>query len=257
MPGLKPRKTDLTNVRCYAIQDQTAEYMINLVKQAEQTHTLFVFLFHGVGGGHAINQLGRAYGAAPIPEGPRKENVDRPRQEVAQTSVPCGNGKTPSPGTGEKPTWRQRIKALSNLPAFFRLVWETSPWMTVADGGVRVIRSAIPVCILYIGKLIIDLVVQLSRHPGSFHKERIWELVAIEFGLAIVSDALGRLTNLLDSLLGDLFANHTTVLIMEHAAILDLDQFEDSNFYDKLERARQQTTGRTVLLSQVLGSGRT
>jgi ATP-binding cassette subfamily B protein len=125
--------------------------------------------------------------------------------------------------------------------------------MTVADGGVRVIRSAIPVCILYIGKLIIDLVVQLSRHPGSFHKERIWELVAIEFGLAIVSDALGRLTNLLDSLLGDLFANHTTVLIMEHAAILDLDQFEDSNFYDKLERARQQTTGRTVLLSQVLG----
>ncbi len=40
---------------------------------------------------------------------------------------------------------------------------------------------------------------------------------------------------------------------MQHAAGLDLDQFEDSTFYDKLERARQQTTGRTVLLSQVLG----
>jgi len=40
---------------------------------------------------------------------------------------------------------------------------------------------------------------------------------------------------------------------MQHAAALDLDQFEDSTFYDKLERARQQTTGRTVLLSQVLG----
>ncbi len=39
---------------------------------------------------------------------------------------------------------------------------------------------------------------------------------------------------------------------MQHAAILDLDQFEDSEFYDKLERARQQTVGRTVLLSQVL-----
>jgi len=39
---------------------------------------------------------------------------------------------------------------------------------------------------------------------------------------------------------------------MQHAAILDLDQFEDSNFYDKLERARQQTIGRTILLSQVL-----
>ena len=39
---------------------------------------------------------------------------------------------------------------------------------------------------------------------------------------------------------------------MKHAAILDLEQFEDPVFYDKLERARQQTTGRTILLSQVL-----
>src|SRR5436190_19481483 len=39
---------------------------------------------------------------------------------------------------------------------------------------------------------------------------------------------------------------------MQHAAILDLDQFEDSIFYDKLERARQQTAGRTILLSQVM-----
>jgi ATP-binding cassette subfamily B protein len=39
---------------------------------------------------------------------------------------------------------------------------------------------------------------------------------------------------------------------MKHAATLDLDQFEDSVFYDKLERARQQTVGRTVLLSQVM-----
>ena len=39
---------------------------------------------------------------------------------------------------------------------------------------------------------------------------------------------------------------------MEHAAKLDLEQFEDPAFYDKLERARQQTVGRTVLLSQFL-----
>jgi ATP-binding cassette subfamily B protein len=39
---------------------------------------------------------------------------------------------------------------------------------------------------------------------------------------------------------------------MEHAATLDLDQFEDSIFYDKMERARQQTVGRTMLLSQVM-----
>ena len=57
----------------------------------------------------------------------------------------------------------------------------------------------------------------------------------------------------MDSLLGDRFSNHTSIKIMEHAATLDLDQFENSAFYDKLERARQQTVGRTILLSQVLG----
>ena len=65
-------------------------------------------------------------------------------------------------------------------------------------------------------------------------------------------DALSRATTLVDSLLGDLFSNFTSVKIMEHAATLDLDQFEDSAFYDKFERARQQTIGRTILLSQVL-----
>ena len=54
-------------------------------------------------------------------------------------------------------------------------------------------------------------------------------------------------------MLGEKFSNFTSIKIMQHAAELDLDQFEDSTFYDKLERARQQTTGRTVLLSQVMG----
>lgn len=47
---------DLDNIDCYVIQDKPAEYMIDLVKKAQQTHTLLVFLFHGVGGGHNINE---------------------------------------------------------------------------------------------------------------------------------------------------------------------------------------------------------
>ena len=48
-------KVDLGNIDCYMIDKRTADYMIGLVKQAMQTHTLLVFLFHGVGGGHNIN----------------------------------------------------------------------------------------------------------------------------------------------------------------------------------------------------------
>jgi peptidoglycan-N-acetylglucosamine deacetylase len=48
-------KVNLDNIDCYGINGQTADYMIGLVKKAMETHTLLVFLFHGVGGGHNIN----------------------------------------------------------------------------------------------------------------------------------------------------------------------------------------------------------
>ena len=151
-------------------------------------------------------------------------------------------------------TFKKRLSALGNLPQFFKLVWQSSHWKTSFSFILRLLRSAMPVALLYIGKLIVDEVVLLNHnaasHPDHTH---LWKLVAIEFGLAIFTDGLNRLINLLDSLLGDLFSNHTSVRIMRHAATLDLDQFEDSVFYDKLERARQQTVGRTVLLSQVMG----
>jgi len=151
-------------------------------------------------------------------------------------------------------TLRERLQALRNLPRFFRLVWDTSPRIMIFNCLLRIARSATPVAILYVGKLIIDQVLLLTRtqHATPEATNHLWELIALEFGLAILSDALNRLISLLDNLLGDLFANFTSIRIMRHAASLDLDQFEDSTFYDKLERARQQTTGRTILLSQVL-----
>lgn len=48
-------KVDLDNIDCFAMNGQTADQMIDLVRRAIQTHTLLVFLFHGVGGGHNIN----------------------------------------------------------------------------------------------------------------------------------------------------------------------------------------------------------
>jgi ATP-binding cassette subfamily B protein len=158
----------------------------------------------------------------------------------------------PPKNKGVEPlTLKERLAALRNLPAFFKLVWQTNHWMTIVTSVLRILRSAMPLALLFVGKLIIDEVIKLNHsHTSSTH--HLWVLVATELGLAILTDALSRAITLMDSLLGDLFSNHTSVKIMEHAATLDLDQFEDSIFYDKLERARQQTVGRTILLSQVM-----
>ncbi|HVF81522.1 MAG TPA: ABC transporter ATP-binding protein [Flavisolibacter sp.] len=152
--------------------------------------------------------------------------------------------------TTEQLSLKDRVSALRNLPRFFGLVWQSSPGMMIANIALRVLRSAIPLAMLYVGKQIIDGIVHLK--DGVTSPGYLWQLVALEFGLAILSDVLSRGVSLLDTLIGDLFANSTSIKIMQHAARLDLEQFEDSQFYDKLERARQQTVGRTVLLSQVL-----
>jgi len=146
---------------------------------------------------------------------------------------------------------KKRFSALQNLPRFFRLVWETNKTLTAGNVLFRLIKSALPLLMLYVGKEIIDEVIRLTnQQTGS--QQYLWILVGTELGLTILSDLLNRCINLFDSLLGDLVANKTSVDLVHHAARLDLYQFENPVFYDKLERARRQTSGRTVLLSQTL-----
>lgn len=161
---------------------------------------------------------------------------------------------SPNKLSENKPNIRERLKALANLPAFLKEVYQTSPSLTIGNTLLRLLRSLMPVSSLYIAKLIIDeVILQVSNTPKDFH--HLYLLIGAEFGLAIIGDLLARGISLTDSLLGDLFANRTSVQLMKHAASLDLAQFEDATFYDKLERARQQTAGRTVLLSQTLAQG--
>ena len=150
----------------------------------------------------------------------------------------------------EKLSWKDNVKALRTLPRFFRLIWQTHRGMTLANGLLRLLQAGIPVSVLWVGKLIIDEVVALYSGTGGA-MEALWLYIAIELGLALLSAALNRGISLLDALLGDLFANKTSVELIGKAAALDLPQFEDSVFYDKLERARRQTTSRVVLMSHL------
>lgn len=123
--------------------------------------------------------------------------------------------------------------------------------MFVLNILLRIIKAAIPLAVLYVGKEIIDEVIRLIDISDG-DTTYLWTMVAIELGLAVASELLNRGIMLLDSLLGDLFANRTSVMLIRHAAKLDLYQFEDAEFYDKLEMARRQTVGRTMLMSQSL-----
>ena len=147
--------------------------------------------------------------------------------------------------------WGDSLKATKYLPRFFKMIWATSPVLFLLNIIARLIKSALPVIMLWVGKLLIDaIVLQMSSEVKDY--SQIWLLMGLEFGLAIISDLLSRSINLFDGLLGDLFSNQSSVDLIKKAATMDLAQFEDPQFYDKLERARRQTTGRVTLMSMVL-----
>ena len=51
----KIHEVDLYNVDCYMVNGETGTQMIDWVKKAVETNSLLVILFHGVGGGNALN----------------------------------------------------------------------------------------------------------------------------------------------------------------------------------------------------------
>jgi ATP-binding cassette subfamily B protein len=95
-------------------------------------------------------------------------------------------------------------------------------------------------------------VVRAIRHQ-PFDHILIWKLLILELLLAVGADTLGRFISLVDSLLGDQFTNHVSIKLMQHADSLDLVSFEDPVFYDKMERARRQTTARLGMLAGLAG----
>jgi ATP-binding cassette subfamily B protein len=102
--------------------------------------------------------------------------------------------------------------------------------------------------------------VQTPRKPETFSQwlgsgllNWLGLLLIAEFALAVLADILGRIVSLVDSLLSERVSNSSSVRLMEHAATLDLEDFEDSEFQDQVERARRQTSGRMTLMGQLLG----
>ena len=165
-----------------------------------------------------------------------------------------GGRANPLPADERPKNFRERIAALGYLPALLGLVWQTHRPYTAAMILLRLVRAFVPLAGLWVGKLIIDNVVSLARTPGA-SLTPLWRVVALELAIVIAGEFLARASALVESLLGDLFSNSMSVRLMRHAATLDLQQFEDPDFYDHLERARRQTTARIGLIAMLLSMG--
>src|SRR5262249_32069274 len=152
------------------------------------------------------------------------------------------------PNESERSRFRQRIAALRNLPRVMVLVWQAAPLVVLTSLLLRLLVAVAPLGVLAVSKRLIDAVVNNVKHPGTASHHEIWILLGLEFLFAAGGLTLGRAIDYCDARLADEFGRSVGMRLMKHAANMDLTQFEDPSFYDKLERARVQSTDRVSLL---------
>ena len=155
------------------------------------------------------------------------------------------------------PTAPQPSLALRDLPREFleafgygrkamELVWRTSRSLTAWLAVLTLAAGSLPALVAFIGARIVDAVVAAGSHGGSVVP--VLELVALE-GLAVALLALcQRAQSLCTTLLREQLGFRVNSMILEKALTLDLEHFEDSEFYDRMTRARREASARPLSL---------
>ncbi|MBD1932876.1 MULTISPECIES: ABC transporter ATP-binding protein [Cyanophyceae] len=143
---------------------------------------------------------------------------------------------------------RQSLAVFRYSDRALSLVWTTSRILTIIFAILTIVAGLLPAAVAYVGKLIVDAVVLASQ--TGLQSERLQALgyVGLEAIAVILLAGSQRGLTVCQSLLRVLLGQKVNVLILQKALTLELRYFEDSEFYDKLMRARMEASSRPLSL---------
>jgi len=145
--------------------------------------------------------------------------------------------------------WRDRLRALRNMPAVLRILWESGRAVVSWGLVLRVIVAVLPFAVAKVAQYIITDIAGVLR--GTKLPSNFWILVGTEVALNVFLGLITRAIDYSDSLLANRYTQYVSVRVMEQAARLDLTTYENPVFYDRLERARVQATDRLAMIQQM------
>ncbi|MGQ9482987.1 hypothetical protein [Chloroflexus sp.] len=145
---------------------------------------------------------------------------------------------------------RDSRKALRNVPAAFRLVWQADRTHTIAMACITLLAAGLPLAQAYMAKQIVDTVVAAVQQGRTALRglEQTLPWLLGEFGLITLGAVLMQMRTLSEHILHARLSNLINVMIMQKALLLDLHYFEDAQYYDKLQNARRETNWRAMAM---------
>ena len=157
----------------------------------------------------------------------------------------------PLPGEASNGTRLGLLDVFGYSRRALALVWTTNKTLCIALGLLTVAAGVLPAGIAFVGSLIVDAVIHAAdwhRRTGTTVLHDVVTFVALEALLVALTSMTQRGMSLAQSLLRAQLGQRVNVMILEKALTLDLTHFEDSEFYDKLTRARREASSRPLSL---------
>lgn len=128
------------------------------------------------------------------------------------------------------------------------LVWTTSRSLSLGLGATTLVSGVLPALIALVGARIVDAVVASTASPNEATRVAVLEWIALECALVVCLAGAQRGLSLFQSLLRAQLGQRVNTMILRKALTLDMAQFEDSEFYEKLARARRDASTRPLSL---------
>ena len=150
--------------------------------------------------------------------------------------------------TADTSKLREYVQVFRYTRRAAELVWSTSRRLCVGLALVSLIAGLLPAAMAYVGKLIIDAVVTAAASGTEADRLVAFQWVGLELGLVAAQSACQRALSMFNSLLRAMLGHRVNVMILEKAIELPLGLFEDSEFYDRMTRARREASSRPLSL---------
>ncbi len=173
--------------------------------------------------------------------------------------VPPRDHAAPRPARPEPaiPLRARSRQLTADLTATVRLVWSASPGLLSLIIFLSILIALVPAATLWVGKLLLDEVARAVT--GGFQNadvayRRLAILLALQVGIAIFSSLLQTIYSASRELLGDTLQNRISLRILNKAAALDVESFENAETYDALRNAYNEVGSRPLgVMFQLIG----
>lgn len=143
---------------------------------------------------------------------------------------------------------------LLTLRQALSFVWQSSPSLAISSIVVRVIQGFLPLAVLYLTKLLIDVVTEELKTPSAEASlSRMTMMLVGLAGAAVANAMLTGLASLISRIHAQVVTDHMHALLQAKSVEVDLEYYENARYHDTLHRAQQEAPYQpTAILNALL-----